>query len=212
MHDGSSVPTDVVLCGTGWNTSYPFFNAKQAAQLGLPHQPDSSDKEEQTWQTLSQQADADILQTFPILGHPPPDAKPVGGVTNLTPVRLYQGMAPLSDSSILFLGRERISNNFRAADAQAIWATAYWDGHVTLPPLDEARRQVAHMNALSRRRYPTRGVDGVNFHADLVHYTDKIVQEAGIFSHRKGWWEDPEEPCLSSDFKDCAEEYKKRYG
>lgn len=208
------MPTDAVLCGTGWVSSYPFFTAEQTAQLGLPHQPDTSSTEEQTWESLSQKADAEILQTFPILGHPPPDAKPVGGedTTSFTPARLYQGMAPLNDSSILFLGRARMSNNFRAADAQAIWATAYWDGHVSLPPSDEAKRQVAYMNALSRRRYPTRGVDGINFHADLVHYTDKLACEAGIFSHRKGWWEDPEEPCLASDFRDCVEEYRKRYG
>jgi hypothetical protein len=213
LTDGTKVPTDAILCGTGWISSYPFFSPEQAAQLGLPHQPDATTSdEEKTWEELSQKADTEILQTFPILGHPPPDAKPVGGDTNLTPARLYQGMAPLNDSSILFLGRARMSNNFRAADAQAIWATAYWDGHVSLPPSDEVKRQVAHMNALSRRRYPTRGVDGINFHADLVHYTDKLACEAGIFSHRKGWWEDPEEPCLASDFRDCAEEYRGRYG
>jgi dimethylaniline monooxygenase (N-oxide forming) len=209
LADGREVPTDAVLCGTGWDSSYPFFTPEQALKLGLPHHPDTS-AEEQTWADLSNKADADILKEFPILGSPPPDAKPVGD-TSRTPARLYYGMASLSDSSILFLGRARVSNNFRAADAQAIWATAYWDGHVTLPPLDEAKRQVAYMNALSRRRYPTRGVDGINFHADLVYYTDTLAYEAGLSSHRKGWWDDPEEPCLASDFRDCAEEYRQKY-
>ncbi|EED15453.1 dimethylaniline monooxygenase, putative [Talaromyces stipitatus ATCC 10500] len=209
LMDGREVPTDVALCGTGWNSSYPFFTNEQASQLGLPHQPSAS-TEDQTWKDLIKQADAEILRTYPILGSPPTDAKFVGG-DNLTPARLYNGMASLSDPSILFLGRARMSNNFRAADAQAIWATAYWDGHVTLPPLGEAKRQVAYMNALSRRRYPTRGADGVNFHADLVYYTDKLACEAGLSSHRKGWWNDPEEPCLASDFRGCTEEYRKKY-
>ncbi|OKL61617.1 hypothetical protein UA08_03612 [Talaromyces atroroseus] len=210
LTDGRVVPTDAVLCGTGWDPSYPFFTPDQAIQLGLPHQPDTS-AEEQTWDDLRKQADADILKEFPILGSPPRDAKPVGDISR-TPARLYHGMASLSDPSILFLGRARVSNNFRVADAQAIWATAYWDGHVTLPPPSEAKRQVAYMNALSRRRYPTRGVDGINFHADLVYYTDRLAYEAGLTSHRKGWWEDPEEPCLASDFRDCAEEYRKKHG
>lgn len=210
------MPTDALLCGTGWESSYPFFTPEQASRLGLPHLPNNSLAEEQRWQDLMNKADADILKEFPILGRPPPDTKPVGSKTaNLattTPARLYHGMAPLSDSSILFLGRARVSNNFRVADAQAIWATAYWDGHVTLPAsLDETQRQIAYMNALSRRRYPTRGLDGVNFHADLVYYTDRLVCEAGLSSHRKGWWDDPEEPCLASDFRDCPEEYRRIY-
>ncbi|KAH8705563.1 putative dimethylaniline monooxygenase [Talaromyces proteolyticus] len=209
LEDGREVPSDIVLCGTGWNSSYPFFAPEEASRLGLPHQPDTS-TEKEGWGDLMKTADSDILKTFPILGHPPLGAKPIGE-TSLTPARLYYGIASLSDSSILFLGRARVSNNFRVADAQAIWATAFWDGHISLPSVDEAKRQVAYMNALSRRRYPSRGFDGINFHADLVYYTDKLVSEAGLLSHRKGWWDDPEEPCLASDFRDCAEDYRIKY-
>lgn len=209
LEDGREVPSDAVLCGTGWRSAYPFFTSEQASQLGLPHQPTAS-AEEQTWLELMQREEADILKTYPILASPPSGAKPVGD-TSLTPARLYYGMASLSDHSIIFLGKARVSNNFRVADAQAIWATAYWDGNVVLPPLDEVKRQVAHMNALSRRRYPTRGFDGINFHADLVYYTDKLVCDAGLASHRKGWWDDIEEPCLANDFRDCAEEYREKY-
>ncbi len=212
LDDGREIPTDILLCGTGWDSTYPFLSSTQKVELGLPHEPcKDSDEECRSWSELMDTADRQILQQYPILGRPPPDCKPIGGA-GLTPARLYNGIASLTDSSILFLGRARMSNNFRGAEAQAIWATAYFDGNVTIPPLKQAKREVAFMNAFSRRRYPSRGVDGLNFHTDLVWYTDKLLCEAGMRSHRKGWWEDPDEPCLASDFEDCKDEYMAVYG
>ena len=210
--DGREVPTDILLCGTGWDTSYPFFSSKQAFELGLPHDPCADPEEEQqSWNDSMDAADQQILKDYPILASPPPGCRPVAGA-NLTPARLYHGIASLTDSSTIFLGRARVSNNFLGAEAQAIWATAYWDGHVTLPPFKQAQREVAYMNDFSRRRYPSRGIDGINFHTDLLWYTDTLVYGAGLTSHRKGWWEDSEEPCLASDFRDCKDEYIAKYG
>lgn len=59
---------------------------------------------------------------------------------------------------------------------------------------------------------PSRGGDGVDFHADLLWYTDRLACKAGLGSHRKGWWQDEDEPCLASDFKDCRDEYVGKYG
>ena len=129
----------------------------------------------------------------------------------LTLARLYQGIACLTDTSIVFPGRARMSNNFLGAEARAIWATTYWDEYVTIPPFKQAQREVAYMNVFPRRRYPSRGVNGLKSQADLVWYTDTTLCEAGLTSHRKGWWEDPEEPCLASDFKDCKNEYIAKY-
>ena len=214
LDDGRQVPTDILLCGTGWNANYPFLSPKQAIELGLPHNPSKDSEEERhIWNNLMDAADQQIKEQYPILANPPSDCKPIGSGTNLTPARLYQGIAPLTDASILFLGRARQSNNFLSAEAQAIWATAYWDGHVTLPPYTQAQEQVAYMNAFSRRRYPSHGVDGINFHTDLIWYSDTLLREAGLSSHRdKGWWEDWDEPFLASDFKDCKDEYIAKYG
>ncbi len=211
LDDGREVPTDLLLCGTGWDTTYPFLSSKHVRELGLPHDPcKDSEEERQSWDDLMDAADRQILKQYPILARPPPNCKPVSGAS-LTPARLYHGIACLTDTSIVFLGRARLSNNFRGAEAQAIWATAYWDEHVTIPPFKQAQREVAYMNAFSRRRYPSRGVDGLNFHTDLVWYTDTLLCEAGLTSHRKGWWEDSDEPCLASDFKDCKDEYMAKY-
>ena len=212
LDDGRHVPTDILLCGTGWNPNYPFFSSEQVLKLGLPHDPcKDSEEERQIWDDLMDAADLQIVEQYPILARPPPDCKPINSAS-LTPARLYHGIASLTDDSIVFLGRSRMSNNFRGSEAQAIWATAYWDGHVRIPPFKQAQREVAYMNAFSRRRYPSRGVDGINFHTDLMWYTDTLTCEAGLKSHRKGWWEDSDEPCLASDFKDCKDEYIAKYG
>ena len=212
LDDGRTVPTDVLLCGTGWNANYAFFSPQLARELGLPHDPGEELPEEaESWGKLMKADDQDIIKQYPFLAKPPANSKPISS-THLTPARLYNGIASLTDPSIVFLGRARLSNNFRGSEAQAIWATAYWDGHIKLPPFDQAQREVAYMNAFSRRRYPSRGFDGLNFHADLVWYTDRLVSQAGLESHRKGWWEDPEEPCLASDFRDCKDEYLAKYG
>ena len=217
LEDGRQVPTDILLCGTGWNANYPFLSTEQVIQLGLPHDPSQdSDSERQTWTNLMDAADRQIQTQYPILASPPPNSKPpASDPTPLTPARLYQGIAPLTDPTILFLGRARLSNNFRGAEAQAIWATAYWDNHAALPPsITQAQQQIAYMNAFSRRRYPSRGGDGINFHTDLVWYTDALLREAGLSSHRegKGWWDDWEEPILASDLRDCRDEYVAKYG
>lgn len=212
LDDGREVPTDVVFCGTGWDTSYSFFSSAQQAKLGLPHRiGEDASGEEQLWTNLMKEADEQIIKQYPILAQPPPDCKPIGD-TSLTPARLYHSIASLKEPLVVFLGRCRISNTFLSAEAQAIWATAYWDGHITIPPFEQAQREIAFMNAFSRRRYPSHGVDGVNFHTDLIWYTDRLISDAGLTSHRKEWWDDGDAPRLSSDLRDCKDEYIAKYG
>lgn len=210
LDDGREVPTDALFCGTGWNAHYPFLSCEQTLKLGLPHHlPNDLSQEERLWSNLMEAADQQILSQHPILAKPPSDCASTG---NMTPARLFQGIAPLTDPSIVFLGRCRTSANFLLAEAQAIWTTAYWNGHITLPLTEQARRDVAYMNAFSRRRYPTRGGDGVNFQRDLLWYTDTLLSEAGLTSHRKEWWNDPDAPLFASDLKDCRDEYIAKYG
>ena len=212
LRDGRQITTDVLLCGTGWLSHYPFLSIQQAQQLGLPHdEMDETAEEVQLWRGLEDVAAAKILSDFPILANPPPSSKPVSN-GGLTPARLYQGISSLNDQSIVFLGRAKVSNHFRTADAQAVWATAYWDGHILLPSLEQMQCEVAYLNTFSRLRYPTRGLDGLNFHADLIWYTDRLLTDAGLSSHRKGWWEDWDEPCFADDLKDCKDEYLAKYG
>lgn len=209
LEDGSEVASDALFLGTGWKSHYPFFSQHHAYALGLPCDPEMQPAEERgTWQMLTKQADKQILGEFPMLASPPPPGTVEG---RLTPARLYNGIASLYDSSIVFLGRTHISNAFRRAEAQAIWATAYLDGSVTLPTPEEAKREVAYMNAFSKWRYPAFGSDGLYFFNDLLGYTDKLLRDVGLSSHRKDWWTDNNKPCLASDFRDVKDEYLSLY-
>ena len=81
-----------------------------------------------------------------------------------------------------------------------------------LPDPQQAREDVAFMNAVSRRKYPSRGAVGDYLFYELVSYTDKLMKEVGLKSHRKGWWADWLEPCLASDFKEVRGEYQTMFG
>lgn len=68
------------------------------------------------------------------------------------------------------------------------------------------------MNAFSRRRYPSHGAAGDFLFFELVWYTDKLLGDVGLKSHRKGWWTDWVEPCLATDLQGAGEEYRRKYG
>ena len=211
LEDGSEVLSDVLFCGTGWSQHYPFFSKDQIVGLGLPHDPTEDNKEESLkWDKLLDAADKRVLEQFPVLASPPPHFKHPAKSTG---TRLYNGITPLSDDSIAFVGHVLLSNSFRNAEAQAIWTTAYFDKNVSLPETEQAEREIAYMNAFSKRRYPSHGATGAYFHFDLVGYTDKLMRDIGLKSHRKGsWWSDLTSPCLASDFKDIKDEYLSKFG
>ena len=209
LDDGFEVQADIILCGTGWKSDQPFFSKEQARQLGLPHSPEEdSSADADHWTSLLESADRKLLAKFPVLKSPPPFKEALAPTTTM---RLYNCIAPLEDPSIVFLGRAHLSNSFRTAEAQAIWATAYFDGNVKIPPLEQAQREVAYMNAFSRRRYPSHGAAGDFHFFELVWYTDKLLEQVGLKSHRKAWWSDFVEPCLATDFKGVKDEYRSKY-
>ena len=212
LHDGSEVISDVLFCGTGWDPHYPFFTKAQAVKMGLSHACEDDEPEEsQEWDAFSKIADQRIIAQFPQLANPPPHVKSPAK-PNRTATRLYNCIAPLGDTSIAFMGDIHLHDSFRTAEAQAIWTTAYFDGNVKLPPLKEAKQEIAYMTAFCKRRYPSRGGAGNYFHTDLVPYTDKLMKDIGLKSHRKGWWKDLVYPCLISDLKGMKDEYLAKFG
>ena len=209
LDNGVELPADVILCGTGWRPDYRFFSNEQAHSLGLPYGPDQNSLgDDKLWNTLIESAERKILEKFLILQNPPPHNEPHVSTTTL---RLYNGIAPLEDDSAVFLGRALLSNSFRTAEAQAIWATAFFDGNLKMPSLDQAQLEVAYMNAFSKKRYPSNGAVGDNYFFELVWYTDKLLADVGLKSHRKGWWADWVEPCLTTDFRHMKDEYLRRF-
>lgn len=222
LADGSVIPTDVLLLGTGWKMAQnDFFSASEVLRLGLPHKiprPGSS-KEESMWSELEQAADLKILSLFPILANPPKKS-PTSNITEIrdkrTPYRLHNCITPIADNSVAFVGQVLVANMFRAAEVQGLWAVASLDGNTPSGrgdvSLDGQKEEIAYVNAFAKRRYPTQGHLGMTFFFDTVGYTDKLLSDLGLNSHlRKGWWGRWFGVCDASDLKGVVEEYKMKY-
>ncbi|KAL8636942.1 MAG: hypothetical protein Q9228_005727 [Teloschistes exilis] len=72
LDDRTEVAADILLCGTGWSSNYPFFSKHLACSQGLPHSPeDDSPQDARLWDRLSRVAEQEVLSKFPILKHLP---------------------------------------------------------------------------------------------------------------------------------------------
>lgn len=211
LDNGEKIPADALLCGTGWNSSsFPFFDPDLLVHLGLPHAfKDEPAEDAKTWARLEEQADQKIIEQFPQLAHPPDHRH---RLPTTTPYRLYNGIAALHDSSIAFVGFFLTANTFKTSECQAIWATAYLDNHLALPSPEARRSEIARMVAWNRRRYLSRGELGNHVLFETLGYTDVILDQVGLASHRKGWFWDLLVPSRPSDLKGLKDEYVARYG
>ncbi|KAG8531826.1 uncharacterized protein KY384_003462 [Bacidia gigantensis] len=205
---GLTIPADLLIYCTGWSPQSALFDDATAAQLGLPV---SIKYSESTNTPLDVAADAQVLSDFPALAHPPMYRRIEPA---LTPFRLYKTMAPVSendDRSILFLGRLVVGNNFLVAEAQALWAVAYLDGHIACSQ-EEMERSVAETVAWSRRRYLNKGQLGIWFFFDVIKYADMLLAQLGLDSHkRKGWFGNVFSPLRAADLKSLLGEYNAKH-
>ena len=177
LANGTTIKCDALICGTGWKQSYPFFSDTQLCELGLPHDPSFPCLDDAAqWHMIQEAADCAVIKEYPKLAHPPPFyKKPM----TKTPYRLYKCIASLDDDSIVFLGQLRIASNFRVAECQALWATAYLDHKLDLPGYEDMQAEIAYVNAWCRRRYPANGGLGNYLHYDVIAYTDALLARAG---------------------------------
>jgi hypothetical protein len=212
-----TISPDIIVCGTGWRPSYhAFLDEELARELGLASPLPQKEGERTSatdqveWLELEQVADAEICHDFPRLQKAPPR---LSGPPTQSPFRLYKYMVPTHPdmSGIAFLGHIVVGNNFRAAECQAQWAVAYLDGQLSLPPKEEMEREVAMSIAWSRRRYLTKGALGHWLYFDLVPYTDALLEQLGLHSHRrKNKSKDFFSPCVAEDLKDLLSELREK--
>lgn len=92
-----------------------------------------------------------------------------------------------------------------------MWAAAYLDKKVALPDAEERRKEAALFTAWCRRRYLSNGEKGNRITFEMVGYTDRLLEQLGLKTHRKGWFRDCFEPCRQSDFRGLRDEYVARY-
>ncbi|KAI4143389.1 MAG: hypothetical protein L6R39_004583 [Caloplaca ligustica] len=210
LGNGHEIPADAILCGTGWAHSLNFFDHDHLTKLGLP-QPMSTYTSDQAemWSTLEKDADREVLERFPILANPPEHYRER---TTHTPYRLYNNIAPLLDNSIAVVGHVLIANYFHLAECQAIWATAYLDGNINLPALEKRRKDVALFVAWCRRRYLSNGDRGHWLAAEQRTYTDRLMDQLGLSSHRRFWLWDSFIPINKKDLPRLRAEYINKYG
>ncbi|KAL8845680.1 MAG: hypothetical protein Q9221_009165 [Calogaya cf. arnoldii] len=204
-----TLPIDILIYCTGWSPHTTLFPPETAQQLGhsvpLSH---ANPQLQSHWSALEDAADPTILAELPTLAHPPAYRQIP---SSSTPFRLYKAIAPPSDPthSLVFLGKIVVGNNFRVAEAQALWAVAYLDGNIgDLPEREEMKREVAETVAWDRRRYLNKGELGSWFYYDVVDYSDALLEQVGLRSHRKGWKRDLVEPCFAGDLRELGREYK----
>ncbi|TVY82954.1 FAD-dependent monooxygenase DEP4 [Lachnellula suecica] len=204
LKDGTHFPCNAVLCGTGWKPGVEVFHKDLLIELGLPHRKEDDYEMAAKWEKLLTEADEKITKKFPLLANPPEHQHTY---LQTTPYRLYNSIAPLNDDSILFMNHITAGNKFFAAEAQAMWAVAYFDNHITLPSTEDREKEIAAWIAWCRRRYLSNGERG-NFAAfDSVFYVDKLLKDMGAKAHLKGWWRDTFEPFKPGDLGNVWKEY-----
>ena len=207
-----TLPVDVFVMCTGWNSNSSQFDPWTGFDLGLPTlSPTQSRHGKAAWQALEDIGDRNVLARFPLLRDPPQYQKVESSVS---PFRLYKAMTPITDiqdHSIVFLGRMVVGSNFRVAEVQALWAVAYLEGKLKLER-QSMELEIGETVAWCRRRYLNKGDLGSWFFFDVIPYTDMLLDQLGLRSHRqKGWLKDFFGPCRAADLKDLVEEYKKTY-
>jgi dimethylaniline monooxygenase (N-oxide forming) len=178
---------DALLCGTGWKRGLDMFDDSLRRELGLPYSKSLETQEDAAhWEKLVGEADSEVLKRFIMLRNPPEHHHVY---EHRTPYRLYHVMAPLRDDSILFMNHVVAGAKMFAAEAQAIWAVAYWEKTITLPSLEDREKDVARWIAWNKRRYLSNGELGHFAAFDSVPYVDRLFDEMGLTAHRsKGFF------------------------
>lgn len=205
------VPADVVICATGWKGTHPFIEKKTAVSLGLPGNPRIvEDDQAAYWQKSIKSAEHQVLGNFPVLDSSWAHEQKASGVLEekTLPLRLWKAVAPVQDQSILFLGQLMLGNHFRAAEVQALFACAVLDGKVAVPAKSDMEAEIAETVAWCRRRYLKKGSRGNWFYWDMVPYTDMLLAELGLKSHRHASWiKDLTRPCYAKDLRGLVDEF-----
>jgi hypothetical protein len=189
LADRTSYQTDALIAITGWKLT-PNVEYKPDgidASLGIPSEK-LSGEEKAFWDHLDQEADEKILKKFPYLTRPPKQVLPYK--QNVSPYRLYRGMAPpgltsRSDNSLVFIKMVHSTSNIIIAETQALWAYAYLNDMISIDK-SQVYRQTALSSRYGKLRYPC-GFSSwyPEFVYDAIPYADMLLKDVGVCSQRK---------------------------
>ncbi|KAL9051414.1 MAG: hypothetical protein Q9162_006021 [Coniocarpon cinnabarinum] len=217
LKSGKCLQTDAILLGTGWRNSLDYMSPSLRASLGLPYLLTAElNRDEATaarrWFQREQDADVNITAAFPVLADPP--TAHARSPVHESPFRLYNLVVSLDDDTRSFacIGQINTSSYFRTGEIQSLWVTAYFDGKLTLPPLEQRADDVAHFVAWNRKRYLRSGEEGNVVVFDTLRYTDRLLDEVGLESYHKGWLAHYLTPNRARDYAGLRDEYVQRFG
>lgn len=209
LANDTRILADAIVFATGWQSTQTYLDPSTSVFLGLPVDTSEIDLDvAKRWTILEEKADEEVLARFPLLQNAPPHRQPP---QTLNPFRLYSSVLPLTDHTILFPGRMMLGNHFRNAEVQALYSVAILDGKLQIPSKEVMEQSTAKMVAWCRRRYLTKGRMGNWMYFDMVPYTDMLLEQMGLRSHRKSGWRDWFEPCYAKDLRGLTDEYKSKY-
>jgi hypothetical protein len=210
LEGGQEIQCEAIFCGTGWRPSLDFFDEELRVELGLPHDLQAESVETtQKWLRLAENAKETVVKMFPMLATPPAHHQ---SHARTTPYRLYQGIAPLNDNSILFMNHISTGNKLFIAEVQGMWAVAYFDNQLQLPSKEDMEQSIALLVAFSQMRYLSAGGLGNNIAMHSILYADTLLKEMGLSAHlqSKSWWKKSFEPFWPADLGRVWDEYRSR--
>ena len=221
LSTGEDLETDALVCCTGWKYSQPIVFSPPGFEksLGLPHV-----SHDDLGSQISE-ADDIILERFPILKDQPTPQKPTVEARRAVsdskqrvnqPFRLYRFMVPPSNIESHNIGFAGMLLNFSTplvAQTQALWLTAYLDGHLRINKTEEEimKETILHSQFGKWRCSQGSGSRFPDFVFDALPYLDLLLGDLGLERHRKRWWwEEWFQAYGPEDYKDLVLEWKWR--
>jgi hypothetical protein len=187
------------------------------ASLGLPVAAGTLTTEQETlWRYIDQGAEDTILSKFPYLSGPPASKLPYK--PNITPLRLYRGIAPpnltaKSTHSLAYVKMFHSTANMLVAEVQALWVYAYLNDKIRIPTKN-VYEQTALLSRFGNLRYPW------GFSAwfpetifDSIPYVDLLLRDLGLRYWRKSGARREMFECYTSrDYRGVNLEWMEKHG
>lgn len=204
LTDGTELKSDVLVCATGWrkDPSIRFLNFGPAG-IGLPQTP--SEQAE-----LAKEADEKLLNLYPRLRNQPSLNFEQKG----DPFRMYRFIVPparINYRNIAFAGMVSSVLTTTAANAQAVWISAFLDGRldkIASTP-EEVTEEVMLHTQWGKWRYPYGyGADFPDLAFDAQPYIDLLLNDCGLTVNRKpGLYADLTQPYEPQDYVGLVDEW-----
>lgn len=240
LSTGKAIRADTVVTCTGWRAASTiiFEPPDVAADLGLPSSAGIGFPRDQNDSHLVAEAHKQVTSQSPELSSKPlrnltpsgmytqidnklqPD-KSRFGARNDDYFRLYRSIVPAAERifqhrNLAFVGMHHSIHTVMVAQAQALWATAFFQDRIpsldSLSEMDQVKYQAYLLTEYERMRRPKEGAGAGGRYLDLVFdtipYIDSLLEDIGVQTRRKSsWWQDISEPYTLGNYEGIVKEW-----